>query len=239
MPMQHNFSVSISIITSEVISPVKEKEGVIFSIARDNEPAEGCTVSRSVYEAQNFGITYFSMSHDTDISPEIFPFRKIILTVSGQLTVSISGHEVTAGEGGLIIIPENIPAGMKTSTGCVYAEFSLREGINLNKSLKEGEIFSLPELVPYQAGRVVNMDIIRDSKLKFAVMAFDEGTGLSEHSAPGEALIFALDGEGIIGYEGREYTIKAGENFKFAKNGRHYVKSPGKFKMAILLAMED
>ena len=42
---------------------------------------------------------------------------------------------------------------------------------------------------------------------------------------PGEALIFALDGQGIIGYEGKEYRIKAGENFKFAKNGRHSVKA--------------
>ena len=45
-------------------------------------------------------------------------------------------------------------------------------------------------------------------------MAFDAGTGLSEHAAPGEALIFALDGHGIIGYEGKEYPIQAGENFK-------------------------
>ena len=69
-------------------------------------------------------------------------------------------------------------------------------------------------------------------------MSFDEGTGLSEHSAPGEALIFALDGNGIIGYEGKEHHIKAGENFKFAKNGKHYVKADGKFKMALLLTLE-
>ena len=67
----------------------------------------------------------------------------------------------------------------------------------MNKSLKEGEVFSLGGLVPYQAGRVVNMDIASGEKMKFAVMAFDAGTGLSEHSAPGEALIFALDDEGI------------------------------------------
>ncbi|MBQ2615809.1 MAG: cupin domain-containing protein, partial [Synergistaceae bacterium] len=54
-----------------------------------------------------------------------------------------------------------------------------------------------------------------------------------------EALIFALEGEGIIGYEGKEFTLKAGENFKFAKNGRHYVKAQGKFKMALLLTLED
>ena len=57
--------------------------------------------------------------------------------------------------------------------------------------------------MPYQEGRIVNMDVVHNDKMKFVVMAFDAGTGLSEHAAPGDALIFALDGEGIIGYEAR------------------------------------
>ena len=79
---------------------------------------------------------------------------------------------------------------------------------------------------------------LSNPKLKFVVMSFDEGTGLSEHSAPGEALVFALDGKAIIGYEGKEYPIRAGENFRFEKNGLHYVKADGKFKMALLLVLE-
>ena len=38
--------------------------------------------------------------------------------------------------------------------------------------------------------------------------------------------------------EGKEYTIKAGENFKFAKNGLHSVRAKGNFKMALLLTLE-
>ena len=82
------------------------------------------------------------------------------------------------------------------------------------------------------------MDLINEEKLKFVLMSFDEGTGLTEHAAPGEAIIFALDGTGIIGYEGKEHKIKAGENFKFDKGGAHYVKADGKFKMALLLTLE-
>ena len=70
------------------------------------------------------------------------------------------------------------------------------------------------------------------------IMSFDEGTGLAEHAAPGEALIFALDGEGVIGYEGKAHSIKAGENFKFAAGGRHWVKANGRFKMALLMTLE-
>ena len=74
--------------------------------------------------------------------------------------------------------------------------------------------------------------------MKFVLMSFAAGTGLSEHAAPGEALIFALDGEGVVGYEGKEHTIKAGENFAFAKNGAHWVRAEKPFKMALLLTLD-
>ena len=99
----------------------------------------------------------------------------------------------------------------------------------MNNAIKAGEIFKLPELVPYQESKIVNMDVVHNDKMKFVVMAFDAGTGLSEHAAPGEALIF---------YEGKEHPIKAGENFHFAKGGLHSVKANGRFKMALLLTLE-
>ena len=108
----------------------------------------------------------------------------------------------------------------------------------MNSAIKAGEIFKLVELVPYQEDKIVNMDVVHNDRMKFVVMAFDAGTGLSEHAAPGEALIFALDGEAVIGYEGREHPIKAGENFHFAKGGLHSVKANGRFKMALLLTLE-
>ena len=51
--------------------------------------------------------------------------------------------------------------------------------------------------------------------------------------------VFSVAAENaIIGYEGAEHVIKAGENFKFAKNGRHWVKANGCFKMALLLVID-
>lgn len=130
------------------------------------------------------------------------------------------------------------PVGMRTAEGTVYTEVSIRKDDSMNELVKAGEVFKLAELVPYAEGKIVNMDVVHNDKMKFVVMAFDEGTGLSEHAAPGEAIIFALDGEGIIGYEGKEHPIKAGENFHFAKAGLHSVKATKKFKMALLLTLE-
>ena len=216
---------------------MKEKDGVIFSIADDNIPVTGCTVSKSIYDTQDFGINYFSMAQYTDISAESYTYHKFIITAHGKLTVFYAnGSNFTLHKGECFITPVNEPVGVKSSTESIYTEIRLKE--NIIMKLKDGEIFRLADLVPYQEAKIVNMDIINDNKLKFVVMSFDEGTGLSEHAAPGEALIFALDGEGIIGYEGTEHVIKAGENFKFAKNGKHYVKAKGRFKMALLLTLE-
>ena len=108
----------------------------------------------------------------------------------------------------------------------------------MNGAIHAGEVFKLADLVPYQEGKIINMDVVHNDKMKFVIMAFDKGTGLAEHAAPGEALIFALDGEGIIGYDGKEHVIKAGENFHFAKGGLHFVKATEQFKMALLLTLE-
>ena len=115
----------------------------------------------------------------------------------------------------------------------------------MNNAVKAGEVFKLAELIPYQEGKIINMDVAHNEKMKFVIMSFDEGTGLSEHAAPGEALIFAIDGKGVIGYEGKAHPIKAGESFKFAAGGnkfaaggKHWVKADGRFKMALLITLE-
>ena len=132
----------------------------------------------------------------------------------------------------------NAPMGVRTSEGAVYSEIMIRKEDIMNEKIKAGEVFKLKDLVPYVEGKVVNLDVVHNENMKLVVMAFDEGTGLSEHAAPGEAIIFALDGCAVIGYEGKDHLILAGENFHFAKGGLHSVKATKNFKMALLLTLE-
>lgn len=108
----------------------------------------------------------------------------------------------------------------------------------MNEVLKNIDVFQLKDLIPYQKGKIVNMDLLSNDKMKFVIMAFDDGCALAEHAAPGNALIFALDGQATITYEGKDYAIQAGENFRFEKNGKHAVRANGPFKMALLLELE-
>lgn len=217
----------------------REKNGRVFSIAKENTPVPGCTISKSVYTGEENYLIYFSLAEDTSISAETYQNPKLLIVNGGSMTVfTADGTELKMREGDVTVTPVDMPVGMRTEEGAVYTELSLGKEQHMNKVLEAGKVMKLADLVPYQDGRIVNMDLINEDHLKFVIMAFDEGTGLTEHAAPGEALIFALEGEGEIGYEGESHTIHAGENFKFAKNGLHSVRAKGRFKMALLLTLE-
>lgn len=215
------------------------KAGETFQLAEQYPWIPGCTLSGELQRNETFDIEVFSLAPRTQISAERYAVRRLWVVAEGSMTVKTDGEEgkqITTG--GLYIVPKHLPIGLRTQDGCVYLEIQLKEDQTMNEILKSGEVFKLAELIPYQESRIVSMDLIDQEKIHFAVMSFTAGTSLKEHAAPGEALVTALDGEGIIGYEGKEYRIHKGENFKFDKNGRHYVKAEGNFKMSLLLVNE-
>lgn len=218
---------------------MNEKSGVVYSIAAENEIVPGCTVSRQVREEGGMYITHFALAGGTDISAESYDYPRLLTAAAGEMTAfSADGREWLLHEQESILLNEYAPFGVRTEQGCIYTETGFRKETEMNQVLKAGKVFEMKELIPYQDGKVVNMDLINEEKMKFVLMSFDDGTGLPEHAAPGEALIFALDGKGIIGYNGEENVIKAGENFKFDAGGAHYIKAIGKFKMALLLTLQ-
>ena len=108
----------------------------------------------------------------------------------------------------------------------------------MNNIIKSGEVMKLKDLISYEEGSISNLDVVSNDTIKFVLMAFDERTGLTPHRAPGNAIIFALEGKATIGYEGIDYKLSEGENFRFDKNGLHSVTADGKFKMGLLLVLE-
>ena len=199
----------------------------------------GCTVSESIFSQVGAQAVCFSLTAQTDISAESYGAPKIVMVLQGELTVYTedASWRLRCGEG--IRLPVDAPVGMRNeqNENCRYVEIGFQEVFTMNQMITPGKVWMFKDLLPYQQGRIVNMDIVHEPQMKFVLMSFAAGTGLTEHAAPGEALLFALDGEGIIGYEGQEYTVKAGEMFKFAKNGRHYVKADSNFKMALLVSL--
>ena len=211
--------------------------GGYLPIVKENAPIPGCTVSGQLMP----GVTCFSLARGTDISAESYPVPVLHYQLSGAVGLDCPARtqwRPEVGGGQLVLKAAGTDIGVRAKADSVYLEIALGRETNVNDIIKAGEAFQLKELVPYQAGKIVNMDIVSNEAMKFVVMSFDEGTGLSEHAAPGEAIVFALDGEATIGYEGGEYPLKAGEQFKFAKGGLHSVRASGRFKMALLLVLK-
>jgi quercetin dioxygenase-like cupin family protein len=205
-----------------------------FSFAKINAPVPGCTLSQKVLT----GTTVFSLGSHTDISGEQLPQDSFLIPYDGIMEVSgFAGKFPTLIPGKILRVPAGLAAGVRAQTDTVYLDVRT-EAESMNEILKAGEVIDLNELVPYREGQIVNMDLTSSPFFKYCVMAFDAGTGLDEHAAPGDAIVTALDGEGIIGYEGKEYPLKKGESFRFAAGGRHYVKAPSRFRMSLMVELK-
>ena len=62
----------------------------------------------------------------------------------------------------------------------------------------DAQVFNTADLIAYQAGSVVSREIVSQKTGSVTLFAFDEGQGLSEHTAPFDALVCLLDGESEI-----------------------------------------
>ena len=120
---------------------MKEKVGEVFSIATDNAPVTGCTISKEVHGGRN-GVIYFSLARNTDISAEIFPYHKLLIVADGSLELyGQDGYRKALGIGDCISTPTDTPVGMRTDSGAVYTEIEIRRSDIMNEAIKAGENF--------------------------------------------------------------------------------------------------
>lgn len=157
---------------------------------------------------------------------------------SGTFLLGKEPEKVTLSPDRALVVSAGTLCGMETEEGLVYTEIILDKENVMNDIVKTNEVFTLKDLISYEEGSIANMDVVSNPTMKYVLMAFDEGTGLTPHRAPGNAIVFALEGNATIGYEGRDYELHAGECFRFEKNGLHSVTANGRFKMALLLVLE-
>ena len=183
-------------------------------------------------------ITYFRLGRGTDISKESYDCPVLYIGTDGSGKFHLNENDdVNMSENDVLYLAPKTLCGMSAGieSGLAYIEILLEKEISMNSALKAGEVTKLKNLLDYEKGSITNLDLIGQDNLKFMIMAFDEGCYLSEHRAPGEAIVFALEGKGIINYEGTDFEVNEGDNFKFDKNALHSVKAVGRFKMALLL----
>ncbi len=93
----------------------------------------------------------------------------------------------------------------------------------------------LVDLIAYQTGSVVSHEIISRPTGTVTLFAFDEGQGLSEHTAPFDAMVSVLDGEVEITISGKKHLLKTGHMIVMPAHQPHALKAVTKFKMLLTM----
>jgi len=97
------------------------------------------------------------------------------------------------------------------------------------------QVVNPSELVAYQDGAVVSREIVSQKTGTVTLFAFDAGQGLSEHTAPFDALVLVLDGEAEITIAGTPFRVQAGEMILMPAHKPHALKAIRRFKMMLVM----
>lgn len=94
------------------------------------------------------------------------------------------------------------------------------------------------DMVAYQDGAIVSREILKRKGGTVTLFAFDAGQGLSEHTAPFDALAHILDGVAEITVGGQAHNVRAGEMLLMPAHVPHALKAGERFKMLLVMIRE-
>jgi quercetin dioxygenase-like cupin family protein len=101
-----------------------------------------------------------------------------------------------------------------------------------------GKVLRLADLVAYQEGTVASRMIINKPAGSITIFSFDENEGLSEHTAPYDAVVTILDGECEVWVAGKTYQMREGDTIIFPANVPHALSAITRFKMSLTMIRE-
>ena len=103
-----------------------------------------------------------------------------------------------------------------------------------DKNIKK-DIMNLGSMLDYQENSVVSRALINKDVGTVTLFSFDKGEGLSEHTAPFDALVYVFDGEAEIFISKEKFVLKKGQMIIMPANEPHALNAPEKFKMMLIM----
>ena len=101
--------------------------------------------------------------------------------------------------------------------------------------VRSAEVKQLVDFLQYQDGSIVSRVLLKNKGGTVTLFAFDVGEGLSEHTAPFDALVVVTDGEAEIQIAGENFKVRQGETIILPANRPHAVRAATKFKMLLIM----
>ena len=105
----------------------------------------------------------------------------------------------------------------------------------INSKMPANEVLDITGMVNYAEGSIVSRTLIESKTGTVTLFAFEAGQSLSEHTAPFDALVLVLDGEGEFTVGGKIHNVAAGQALLMPANIPHAVKAEKPFKMLLLM----
>ena len=101
--------------------------------------------------------------------------------------------------------------------------------------LPPAEPVRLETLLEYVPGSIVSRTLLKNPVATVTLFSFDQGQGLSEHSAPFDALVHILEGTARLTIGGRTFEAKSGCHVLMPADVPHSVYAPERFKMVLIM----
>jgi quercetin dioxygenase-like cupin family protein len=106
---------------------------------------------------------------------------------------------------------------------------------NSTENIYTAEGIMLESLIDHQDNSVVSKTIIGKPAGTVTLFAFDKGQGLSEHTAPFDAIVYIIDGSADIIIEKKPYRVNTGGMIIMPANKTHALNAVEKFKMLLIM----
>jgi quercetin dioxygenase-like cupin family protein len=108
----------------------------------------------------------------------------------------------------------------------------------IKNEFSRSQTFSFSDSIEYSEGGIVSKTVIRKAKGNVSLFAFDKGEGLSEHTAPFDALVQIIDGKAEITIDSQAYYLNEGESIILPANVPHALSAIERFKMILTMIKE-
>jgi quercetin dioxygenase-like cupin family protein len=99
----------------------------------------------------------------------------------------------------------------------------------------KAQVLDVGTLTDYQNGSVVSRQVVKKEVGNVTLFAFDAGEGLSEHTAPFDALVYVYDGEAEVTIDGKTSVVEAGQMIVMPADKPHSLHAKKRFKMMLVM----
>ena len=105
----------------------------------------------------------------------------------------------------------------------------------MSELFKKASVLNLKQSVDYSEGGIVSKQVVKNNSGNLTLFSFDKGQGLSQHTAPFDAVVQILDGEAEVVLDGVPHLLKEGETIIMPATVPHALNAVERFKMLLTM----